>query len=140
MALELFPNIAKTTKVSDGTTYAYVRVPATDSKPTFVLLHGFPGFSYDWRHVIPRLTAEGYGVIAPDLLGYGDTDKPTDIPSYSFARMASHIVEIVKQEGLDKVIGVGHDWYVPRRPHPLDEIRPLRNLKDHSHLTLLQFA
>lgn len=111
MALQLFPDISKITAVRDGTKYAYIHIPAADSKkPTFLLLHGFPSTSYDWRHVVPLFKELGYGVLAPDLLGYGDSDKPADIEAYSFKRMADHIIELVVGEGLEQVIGVGHDW------------------------------
>lgn len=111
MALQLFPEISKITAVRDGTKYAYIHILATDSKkPTFLLLHGFPSTTYDWRHVVPLFKELGCGVLAPDLLGYGDSDKPEDVEAYSFKRMADHIVELVVGEGLEQVIGVGHDW------------------------------
>lgn len=111
MALQIFPEISKKTTLSDGTSYAYIRVPAADAnKPTFLLLHGFPSSSYDWRRIVPKLKESGYGIIAPDLLGYGDSDKPEEVDAYSFKRMADHVVEIVHDEGLNRVIGVGHDW------------------------------
>jgi pimeloyl-ACP methyl ester carboxylesterase len=111
MALEVFPDISKITAVRDGTKYSYIHIPAGGSKkPTFLLLHGFPSTSYDWRHVVPLLKALDYGVLAPDLLGYGDSDKPTDVEAYSFKRMADHIIELLEGEGLERVIGVGHDW------------------------------
>ena len=53
----------------------------------------------------------GYGVMVPDLLGYGDTDKPAELEAYSLKRMSDHVVEILDKEGLQKVIGVAHDWY-----------------------------
>jgi len=110
MAHQAFPDLSKTLKLQDGTNYAYVRVTASHGKPTFLLLHGFPSSSYDWRHQIPQLKGAGYGVIAPDLLGYGDSDKPTDVEAYAFKRMSGHISEILDEERLEKVIGVGHDW------------------------------
>ncbi|KAJ9298635.1 hypothetical protein DTO271G3_3602 [Paecilomyces variotii] len=111
MALQIFPEISKKTTLSDGTSYAYIRVPAADAtKPTFLLLHGFPSSSYDWRRIVPKLKESGYGIIAPDLLGYGDSDKPEEVQAYSFKRMADHVVEIAHIEGLNRVIGVGHDW------------------------------
>lgn len=112
MALQLFPYfIGKTTAVGDGTKYSYIHIPAADSdKPTFLLLHGFPSTRYDWRHVVPLLKEHDYGVLAPDLLGYGDSDKPTDVEAYSLKRMTDHIVELIAIEGLEQVIGVGHDW------------------------------
>lgn len=110
MALSCFPTISKHVELGDGTGYAYVYVAASASKPTFLLLHGFPSCSYDWRHQIYALAAKGFGVLVPDLLGYGDTDSPADVEAYSFKRMCDHLAEIVANEGIKKVIGVGHDW------------------------------
>lgn len=110
MALSCFPDLGKQVKLNDGVNYAYVYAVASGSEPTFLLLHGFPSSSYDWRHQIQALTAKGFGVIVPDLLGYGDTDSPADLESYSFKRMSDHLAEILANEGIEKVIGVGHDW------------------------------
>jgi soluble epoxide hydrolase/lipid-phosphate phosphatase len=110
MALQFFSDTSKSVALEDGTTYAYIFVPpASPTQPTFLLLHGFPSSSFDWRRVIPLLTEDGYGVIAPDLLGFGDTDKPTDLAAYSMKRMADHLSELVLKEGIQQVIGVGHD-------------------------------
>lgn len=111
MALLAFPNHAKLTQLADGTTYAYVYCPPSSAlSPTFLLLHGFPSSSYDWRHQISQLRDAGYGVLAPDLLGYGDTDKPAELEAYRLKRISGHIVEILDREGLGRVVGVGHDW------------------------------
>jgi len=110
MALKAFPELGKLRTLQDGTTYAYVHVAASDPKPTFLLLHGFPSSSYDWRHQIGQLKSAGYGVVAPDLLGYGDTDKPVELEKYALKVMCTHIVEILDKEGLEKVVGVSHDW------------------------------
>ena len=112
MALQQFPDKSKSFKTSDGTTYAYVVAAAKDpSKSTFLLLHGFPSSSYDWRHQIESLTQLGHGVIAPDLLGYGGTDSPAELEKFKFKTQAQHIAEILKEEGVTPVIGVSHDWY-----------------------------
>lgn len=44
------------------------------------------------------------------MLGYGGTDKPSDVSQYSVWNMAPHVAKILEHEGIDKVIGVGHDW------------------------------
>jgi soluble epoxide hydrolase / lipid-phosphate phosphatase len=96
--------------LADGTTYAYTRIlPSCAEKPTFLLLHGFPATSVDWDHTIPGLVDAGYGVIAPDLLGFGDSDHPEAVEDYSFIRISGHMDEILKREGLDQIIPVGHD-------------------------------
>jgi len=69
MATTAFPDLGKILRLADGTTYGYVRVPASSQTTTFLLLDGFPSSSYDWRHQIHQLTASGYGVLAPDMLG-----------------------------------------------------------------------
>ncbi|CAI6339482.1 unnamed protein product [Periconia digitata] len=66
-------------EVKSGLNYSYIYAEAQVNRPTFLLLHGFPSSVFDWRYQINDLTDAGYGVIAPDLLGYGHTDKPTDV-------------------------------------------------------------
>jgi len=110
MALTIFPTTSKHLTLEDGTGYAYVFIEAKPSKPTFLFLHGFPSTSFDWRHQISTLSAKGFGVVAPDLLGYGDTDSPLEVQSYSIKRLSDHIAEILKREHIKSVIGVGHDW------------------------------
>lgn len=56
------------------------------SAPTVVLLHGEPSWSYLYRHMIPPLADAGLRVLAPDLVGFGFSDKPTSTDVYSYAR------------------------------------------------------
>lgn len=49
-------------------------------------------------------------MIAPDLLGYGDTDKPGEVEAYAMKRMSAHVDEILEREGVKKCVGVAHDW------------------------------
>ncbi|PQE19007.1 epoxide hydrolase protein [Rutstroemia sp. NJR-2017a WRK4] len=110
MALSHLQTPGTVLELEDGIKYAYIHIAAISPKPTFLLLHGFPSTSYDWRFQIASLKSLGYGVIAPDLLGYGDTDKPKELERYKFKSMASDLVQILNHESLEKVIGVGHDW------------------------------
>jgi pimeloyl-ACP methyl ester carboxylesterase len=111
MARQQYPDDSKVVQVAEGITYAYVYKPAQPNKPTFLLLHGFPSSSYDWRHQITDLPNAGYGVLVPDLLGYGDSSKPTAKEEYAWAKISAHVAKVLDNEGLTKVIGVGHDWY-----------------------------
>ncbi|KAH8881220.1 alpha/beta-hydrolase [Thozetella sp. PMI_491] len=95
---------------TDGTKYAYSFTPAQGENSTFLLLHGYPGSHKDWHYQIAALTAEGFGVLAPDMLGFGASDMPTDPWQYSAKRLAGHLVELLDHEAIDTVIGVGHDW------------------------------
>jgi pimeloyl-ACP methyl ester carboxylesterase len=112
MALQVYPSDSKTFQVENGPKYAYIYYAAKEGKPTFLLLHGFPSSSYDWRYQIKDLSKAGYGVVAPDLLGYGDTDKPEAMEEYSFGPQSAHLAAILDYEGLKQVIAVGHDWYL----------------------------
>lgn len=71
-----------------------------------ILLHGFPETSYAWRFQIPAL-AKRYRVIAPDLRGYGETDKPSD--GYDKRTMATDIVALAEALGIGRFALVGHD-------------------------------
>ncbi|MBV9711063.1 MAG: alpha/beta hydrolase [Ktedonobacteraceae bacterium] len=76
--------------------------------PLIVLLHGFPEFWYCWRHQILFLAEQGYTVVAPDLRGYNDTDKPRK--GYDVATLLRDVVGLIKGLGEEKAIIVGHDW------------------------------
>ncbi|CAI6336251.1 unnamed protein product [Periconia digitata] len=110
LAMSSLTPATKNLTVSGGFTYSYVFQPASDQKPTFLFVHGFPSGSHDWRHQIRDLSNAGYGVIAPDLLGYGGTDKPSEVEEYSVWKIASHMANILEHEEISQVIGVGHDW------------------------------
>lgn len=74
--------------------------------PAVVLLHGFPETSFAWRYQIPAL-AERYRVIAPDLRGYGETDKPAG--GYDKRTMARDLRELLRLLHIDRIALVGHD-------------------------------
>ena len=80
--------------------------------PPVLLLHGHPQTHVAWRKVAPRLVAAGYRVIAPDLRGYGDSDKPESDPShlpYSKRVMAADQIALMKHLGHPMFSVVGHD-------------------------------
>ncbi len=78
-----------------------------------LLLHGEPTSSYLWRNLVPPLVANGYRAIAPDLIGFGRSDKPTDIGWYSYDRHVESIAELVDALGLSGITLVVHDWGGP---------------------------
>lgn len=101
----------KSLVTDDGYTYVYDHVATHNSSmPTLLLLHGYPASRYFWHHQIQPLAEAGYGIIAPDGLGYGDSSKPTDIEAYRMKDLAGHMVQILDAENLQNVVGVGHDW------------------------------
>ncbi|HEY9783360.1 MAG TPA: alpha/beta hydrolase [Leptolyngbyaceae cyanobacterium] len=74
-----------------------------------LMLHGFPEFWYSWRHQIPEF-AKNYKVVALDLRGYNDSDKPADKSAYVMDEFIRDVEGVIKGLGYDKCILVGHDW------------------------------
>jgi soluble epoxide hydrolase/lipid-phosphate phosphatase len=95
-------------QVLNGTKYRYVFYPAID-KPSILFLHGFPSSSYDWREQFQYFHSKGYGIVAPDLLGYGGTDHPSDINAFRLKKMAKEIMALLDCLGIGAVFGVAHD-------------------------------
>jgi epoxide hydrolase A/B len=75
-----------------------------------VLLHGFPELWYSWRHQLPALADAGYHAIAPDLRGYGETDAPQSVASYSMRNMTADVTGVLDAMGVPQAVVVGHDW------------------------------
>ena len=78
--------------------------------PLVVLLHGFPEFWYSWRHQIPALAAAGYRVVALDMRGYNESEKPEGYDSYLGAPLSRDVVELIAALGEERATLVGHDW------------------------------
>ena len=80
-----------------------------DGKIIF-LLHGEPAWSYLFRKMIPTLTAAGYRVIAPDMVGFGKSDKYISIDDYSHQMHVDKMVQLVRELDLKDVTAHLHDW------------------------------
>lgn len=78
--------------------------------PVVLMLHGEPSWSYLYRTMIPIVTAAGHRVIAPDLIGFGKSDKPTDVADYSHVRHVQWIVDLLHQLQLTNMTLVCQDW------------------------------
>jgi haloalkane dehalogenase len=82
----------------------------SDAAPV-LLLHGEPSWSYLYRHMIPGLVAAGHRVIAPDLVGFGRSDKPTEKSDYTYARHVAWMRELLFDHlDLRDVTFFGQDW------------------------------
>lgn len=75
--------------------------------PLVLLLHGFPELSVSWRHQLPALAAAGFRAVAPDLRGYGRTEKKGP---YDWRTLSDDIAALVRALGREKAVIVGHDW------------------------------
>ncbi len=78
--------------------------------PPVLLLHGEPTWSYLYRKMIPILVKAGFRVIAPDLVGFGRSDKPTRIVDYTYARHVGWVTAMVEALELRGILLVCQDW------------------------------
>jgi haloalkane dehalogenase len=81
--------------------------------PPVVFFHGEPTWSYLWRHVIPPVRDAGYRCIAPDLAGFGRSDKPLELEWYSYDRHTELMHALVDELDLRDATAVVHDWGGP---------------------------
>jgi pimeloyl-ACP methyl ester carboxylesterase len=86
------------------------RVALAGEGPLVILIHGFPEGWYSWRHQIPALANAGYRVAAPDVRGYGGSDKPSAIEAYAIESLCADIDGLIAALGAERAIVVGHDW------------------------------
>ncbi|KAI0854072.1 alpha/beta-hydrolase [Daldinia vernicosa] len=93
-------------------TYHYLRArPSGEPKGTVLLLHGFPDLPQGWKNQVPLFTSLGYQVIAPEMLGYGQTSSPSELDAFSFKNMSDDLAALLDQIVPDEqVILGGHDW------------------------------
>ncbi|MEM7136494.1 MAG: haloalkane dehalogenase [Myxococcota bacterium] len=75
-----------------------------------LLLHGEPSWSFLYRHMIPALTEAGHRTIAPDLIGFGKSDKPTRQADYSVARHVGWLQRLIDDLRLEDITLFGQDW------------------------------
>jgi haloalkane dehalogenase len=83
------------------------------SGPPVVFMHGEPTWSFLWRHVIGPVRDAGYRCIAPDLPGFGRSDKPVDIDWYTYDRHVASVLSLVDELDLRDATIVVHDWGGP---------------------------
>lgn len=108
-----YVSLVRSVKLDSGTTYRYIfKEPQSKSGPWLLFLHGFPSSSYDWRHQVEHFSKHGYGIIAPDLLGYGGTDNPANLTRFSLKNMVAEVNSLLDCEGVDTVFAIGHDLWV----------------------------
>lgn len=75
-----------------------------------ILLHGFPDSADLWRHQVPALLGGGFRVIAPDLRGFGDSDKPEKIDDYVIFNALADLRALMDALGVERAHVVGHDF------------------------------
>lgn len=96
----------------DGVRMAWVQAGPDDGEPVW-LQHGEPTWGFLWRHVVPPLVAAGKRCLMPDLVGFGRSDKPTDLRWYTYERHVEHATALLEHLDLRGAAMVVHDWGGP---------------------------
>jgi pimeloyl-ACP methyl ester carboxylesterase len=81
--------------------------------PLVLMLHGFPESWYSWRHQFAPLAAAGYHAVAPDMRGYGKSDRPEAIEAYNQVEVVADIMGLIPALGYEAAVVFGHDWGAP---------------------------
>ena len=93
----------------DGLRMHYIDAGPRDAEPV-LLLHGEPSWCFLYRHMIPPIINAGYRAIAPDLIGFGKSDKPTRQSDYSYAGHVAWMRQFIEQLDLNGMTLVCQDW------------------------------
>src|SRR5215831_15111945 len=104
------PDISHRTVETNG---IHMHVAEAGEGPLVLFLHGFPESWYSWRHQLAALAEAGYHAVAPDQRGYGQTDAPQDIASYSMLHLVGDVVGLLAALKETPAVVVGHDWGAP---------------------------
>jgi pimeloyl-ACP methyl ester carboxylesterase len=87
-----------------------LNVASAGDGPPVLLLHGFPDSWRVWRYQIEALATAGYRVVAPDLRGFGDSDRPAEVAEYATDRLLDDVLAVCADAGIARAAVVGHDW------------------------------
>ena len=84
--------------------------PEKGKAPLVLLCHGFPESWYSWRHQMGALAAAGFHAVAPDMRGYGKSDRPDAIDQYTLFHLVGDLVGLLDALEAPTAVIVGHDW------------------------------
>ena len=89
------------------------RILEAGEGPLVLLIHGFPELGISWRAQVQALADAGYHAVAPDMRGYGGTERPDGVDAYSILNLVGDMVDLVRALGPTQCVVVGHDWGAP---------------------------
>ena len=104
------PHYAQDLPGFDGLRLHYLDEGGPDAAATWLCLHGQPTWSYLYRKMIPLFVAAGGRAIAPDLFGFGKSDKPADESFYTFGRHRDALAALIERLNLSNITLVCQDW------------------------------
>src|SRR6266850_860833 len=91
----------------------HMHIAESGAGPLVVLCHGFPESWYSWRHQLHALAEAGFHAVAPDMRGYGRTDRPEQLDRYTLLHTVGDVVGLLDALGTETAVIVGHDWGAP---------------------------
>ena len=105
-----YPNIKQRRVNTNGIS---LNIAEQGEGPLVLMLHGFPESWYSWRHQFSALAEAGYHAVAPDMRGYGESDKPFEIEAYNQVEVVNDIIGLIPALGYETAVVFGHDWGAP---------------------------
>jgi pimeloyl-ACP methyl ester carboxylesterase len=118
-----------TTRRLNANGLSFTLEEAGDGETVALCLHGFPEARQAWSEQLPALADLGWRAVAPDLRGYGDSDRPKGRDAYKIERLVEDVEALFDALGAKKCILIGHDWggiiawqVALRRPDLLDSL------------------
>ena len=105
-----YPNINQRRVKTNGIS---LNIAEQGEGPLVLMLHGFPESWYSWRHQFSALAEAGYHAVAPDMRGYGESDKPFKIEAYNQVEVVNDIIGLIPALGYETAVVFGHDWGAP---------------------------
>jgi len=113
-----------------GLTFEVAEAGQDNSPDNLALcLHGFPELHFSWRHQMPLLAEKGYRVWAPNIRGYGATDRPDDVRDYAMDRLTQDVADLIDASGAKSVTLFAHDWgAIIAWAFAISKLRPLTRL------------
>ena len=105
-----YPNINQRRVETNGIS---LNIAEQGEGPLVLMLHGFPESWYSWRHQFSALAEAGYHAVAPDMRGYGESDKPFEIEAYNQVEVVNDIIGLIPALGYETAVIFGHDWGAP---------------------------
>jgi pimeloyl-ACP methyl ester carboxylesterase len=91
----------------------HMHIAECGAGPLVVLCHGFPELWYSWRYQLQALAEAGFHAVAPDMRGYGQTDRPEATDQYTLLHLTGDMVGLLDALGAEKAVIAGHDWGAP---------------------------
>lgn len=95
---------------TDGLTQSVIEA---GEGPLVLLIHGFPELGISWRAQVEALAEAGWHAVAPDMRGYGGTDRPEGVDQHTILHLVGDMVDLVRALGHETCVVVGHDWGAP---------------------------